>query len=232
MTKTKKSKPKKTKKAPKKPASKKVAKKMAVAPKLKAKSDKTVQLPKTAKETTKETAKETIKLTVKLSKKIPMPNAEPLTAKGSSKIAAVAKEVEELEALLKEDESNDVELRDAEGRLYCRVRDCDELSVVDLYCRFHYLRLWKKIQLRKKILVDGKLDKYIEDLTQRYPDKFVEMIRNDLRTEKDFLAAINELDIDESALDAEMDEDQGLLDEVRGLQTGGGTGSEDQGDEF
>ncbi len=139
------------------------------------------------------------------------------------------KEVEELEALLKEDEANDIELRDAEGRLYCKVRDCDELSAVDGYCRFHYLRLWKKIQLRKKILAGGKLDMYIEELTQRYPDKFVEMIRNDLRTEKDFLAAIHELDIDESSLDAEAEEDQGLMDEVRGIATpeDTGGGSED-----
>lgn len=150
-----------------------------------------------------------------------------------AKIETAVKEVEELEALLKEDEANDIELRDAEGRLYCKVRDCDELSVVEGYCRFHYLRLWKKIQLRKKILADGKLDKYIDDLTQRYPDKFVEMIRNDLRTEKDFLAAIHELDIDESSLDAEAEEDQGLMDEVRGIATGGDEpGGGGGGDEF
>lgn len=135
-------------------------------------------------------------------------------------------QMEELRALLGEDGGEEVEiaLRDAEGRLYCRMRECDELSLVDGYCRFHYLKLWKKIQLRKKILTDGKLEKYIEELTLRYPDKYIEMIRDDLKSEKHFLAAIQELEIEDVNEEAtENDEDQGLLEEVRGIQTVGDT---------
>jgi hypothetical protein len=44
------------------------------------------------------------------------------------------------------------------------------------------------------------------------------MIRKDLRNEKDFLAAIQELEIDEAALDNEFeDETQSFIDEVRGM---------------
>jgi hypothetical protein len=135
-------------------------------------------------------------------------------------------QMEELRALLGEDGEDEVEiaLRDAEGRLYCKMRECDELSLVDGYCRFHYLKLWKKIQLRKKILTDGKLEKYIEELTLRYPDKYIEMIRDDLKSEKHFLAAIQELEIEDVNEEAaENDEDQGLLEEVRGIQTVGDT---------
>lgn len=114
----------------------------------------------------------------------------------------------------------EVVLTDAEGRRYCRVKDCDQLSVVDGYCRYHYLLYWKKIQVRKKILSEGKLERYIEDLTARYPDKFLDMLRKDLRSEKEFLAAIAELEIDESAVDNEFeDETQNYLDEVRGMSS-------------
>lgn len=134
-------------------------------------------------------------------------------------------QMEELRALLGESDGEgevEIALRDAEGRLYCKMRECDELSIVDGYCRFHYLKLWKKIQLRKKILTDGKLEKYIEELTLRYPDKYIEMIRDDLKSEKHFLAAIQELEIEDVDVDqSENDEDQGLMDEVRGLQTAG-----------
>jgi hypothetical protein len=108
-------------------------------------------------------------------------------------------QMEELRALLGEPDIEEVEiaLRDSEGRLYCKMRDCDELSIADGYCRFHYLKLWKRIQLRKKILTDGKLEKYIEELTLRYPDKYIEMIREDLKSEKHFLAAIQELEIED-----------------------------------
>lgn len=119
-------------------------------------------------------------------------------------------------------------LTDAEGRRYCRARDCDQIASVDAYCRYHYLLFWKKIQVRKKILADGKLERYVEELTSRYPDKFLEMIRRDLRTEKDFLAAIQELEIDESATENEFEEDtSAYLEEVRGMGENSSTGVED-----
>jgi len=119
-------------------------------------------------------------------------------------------------------------LTDAEGRRYCRARDCDQIAAVDAYCRYHYLLFWKKIQVRKKILADGKLERYVEELTSRYPDKFLEMIRRDLRTEKDFLAAIQELEIDESVQDNEFEEDtSAYIEEVRGMGDNGGSGVED-----
>ena len=116
------------------------------------------------------------------------------------------------------DSEEDIVLTDAEGNRYCRARDCDQIAIVEAYCRYHYLLFWKKIQVRKKILQDGKLERYVEELTSRYPDKFLEMIRRDLRTEKDFVAAIQELEIDESGLDNEFEEDtQSYVDEIRGM---------------
>ncbi len=114
----------------------------------------------------------------------------------------------------------EVYLTDSEGRRLCRVRDCDQVSNVEGYCRYHYLLLWKKIQIRKVILIDGKLEKYVEDLTSIYPDKFLEMIRKDLKTEKDFLSVIQELEIDESAIndqDNADDDQQSFSDEIRGI---------------
>lgn len=115
------------------------------------------------------------------------------------------------------DADTEVVLTDAEGRRYCRAKDCDQVGLVDGYCRYHYLLLWKKIQVRRKILTDGKLQRYVEELTSRYPDKFLEVIRKDLRTEKDFLMAIQELEIDESAGDSDYEEDTNFIEEVRGM---------------
>lgn len=138
-------------------------------------------------------------------------------------------EVVEWQAEVKDKGDEEVYLTDAEGRRYCRARDCDQAAVVDTYCRYHYLLFWKKIQTRKRILIDGKLERYIDELTARYPDKFLEMIRRDLRTEKDFLAAIQELEIDESGLDNEMEEDtQSFIEEVRGMGEGSSTGVDDE----
>ena len=117
-----------------------------------------------------------------------------------------------------ENENDEIVLTDAEGRRYCRVKDCDQLASVDGYCRYHYLLFWKKIQVRKKILTEGKLERYIEELTARYPDKFLDVLRKDLRSEKEFQAAIQELEIDESNTEGEFeDEAQTYIDEVRGI---------------
>lgn len=130
---------------------------------------------------------------------------------------------------VRESIEEEVVLTDAEGRRYCRVRDCDQIASVDGYCRYHYLLFWKKIQVRKKILAEGKLERYIEDLTARYPDKYLEMLKKDLKSEKDFLAAIQELEIDESGGDGEFeDEAQSYIDEVRGMsETSGAREEED-----
>ena len=134
--------------------------------------------------------------------------------------AKPAPEVVEIEVVseLIDDEDAEIVLTDAEGRRYCRVKDCDQLSSVDFYCRYHYLLYWKKIQVRKKILTEGKLERYVEELTARYPDKFLDVLRKDLRSDKEFLAAIQELEIDESAGENEFEEEtQTYIDEVRGM---------------
>lgn len=159
----------------------------------------------------------------KVKAKKPAPKEEP---------SAVVEEVVEAKDLSEdEDEVEEVVLTDAEGRRYCRVKDCDQLSSVDGYCRYHYLLYWKRIQVRKKILSEGKLERYVEELTSRYPDKFLDMLRKDLRSDKEFLAAIQELEIDESASDNDMeDETQTYIDEVRGM--GGDVSSSRDDDDF
>lgn len=146
-------------------------------------------------------------------------------------------EGEEEELLLEESLTVDVKragddeiiLTDAEGRRLCRVRDCDQAAAVEGYCRYHYLLLWKRIQVRRKILTDGKLQRYVEDLTARYPDKFLEMIKKDLRSEKEFLQAIQELEIDESELNAEFEDDnQSFADEIRGMSESSGMSDDDE----
>lgn len=113
----------------------------------------------------------------------------------------------------------EVVLTDAEGRRYCRATDCDQIGIVDGYCRFHYLLYWKKIQNRKRILADGKLERYIEELTSRYSDKFVELLRKDTRTEKDFTAALQELELDDSAAASAGEEDEAktYIEEISGV---------------
>lgn len=136
----------------------------------------------------------------------------------------------DLEETETDEKDEEVYLTDSEGRRLCKVRDCDQIANVETYCRYHYLLLWKKIQTRKHILIDNKLEKYIVDLMARYPDKFVDVVKKDLKTEKDFLSVIQELEIDESALnESESDDEvQSFSDEIRGI--GDAPSMDDDGD--
>lgn len=149
----------------------------------------------------------------------------------SQKAASSASKARKNEVDKESSADDEVVLTDAEGRRYCRVRDCDQIASVDGgYCRYHYLLYWRNIQNRKKILSEGKLERYVEELTARYPDKFLELLRKDLRSEKDFMSAIQELEIDESGNDGEFeDEAQSYLDEVRGM---GSEPSNDREEDF
>ena len=138
--------------------------------------------------------------------------------------------VEVIEEDDEDKKDEEVYLTDSEGRRLCKVRDCDQVANVDEYCRFHYLLLWKRIQIRKHILNDSKLEKYVEDLTSRYPDKFIDVLKKDLKTEKDFLSVIQEMELDENALSEVENEDevQSFADEIRGI--GEAPSMEDEGD--
>jgi hypothetical protein len=143
------------------------------------------------------------------------------TTSASAPIPAPAGTAKPVGEMLIENDDLEVVLTDAEGRRYCRATDCDQVGIVDGYCRYHYLYFWKKIQVRKKILADGKLERYIEELTSRYTDKFIEILRKDTRTEKDFMAAIQELELDDAASSGQQEDDDAktYLEEISGVAT-------------
>lgn len=225
---------KKQEKAKKKPAVKAAKPAKKAAPKKVAKPAKKVVVKKAAPaKPAKKATPAPAPAPKKAAKAAPIP-AEKAPKKGAKTGAKMAKApVEEVveapvEAVDEEEVVEEVILTDAEGRRYCRVKDCDQLASVDGYCRYHYLLYWKKIQVRKKILTEGKLERYIEELTARYPDKFLDMLRKDLKSEKEFLAAIQELELDENATENEFeDETQTYIDEVRGMAEPSGREEED-----
>jgi len=109
----------------------------------------------------------------------------------------------------------------------CRETACESLATTLSYCRLHYIKNWKKIKRKEIILKEGKLNQYIEELVVKYPDKYIEAIRQDLASDKDFAQVIVDLDLDESVDDFEADGEnaEGLIDNIKG-------NFDDEGDAF
>ncbi|MDZ4678301.1 MAG: hypothetical protein SGI74_12420 [Oligoflexia bacterium] len=213
------------KKSNKKAATKKAKKPKATSAKA---SKKVPKLAKTKEKVLKKVSAKVIpaKAQVKAKTKevktpVPVAAPEPLAKSAKNKKAQAIV----LEALAQDEK--EVILTNADGKQYCRVHDCDSEGSTDGYCRFHYLALWKRNKIKAKILQGDKLDKYIEELTAKYPDKYLEILRKDLASEKDFTLIINEMDVEDSNEDAESEEEASrFIEEVRG---GVPTGDDDDG---
>jgi hypothetical protein len=104
------------------------------------------------------------------------------------------------------------------GPAICREVACELTATTATYCRMHYIKNWKKIQRKQMILKERKLNSYIEELVSKYPDKYIEAIRQDLSSEKDFSKVIADLEIDEGIDDFELDDAEGaegLIDNLK-----------------
>ncbi len=89
----------------------------------------------------------------------------------------------------------------------CRENGCENFATTKGYCRLDYIKNWKKIKRKEMILKEGKLNQYIEELVSKYPDKYIEVIRQDLSTEVNFTKVIHDLELDETIDDLDYDSD-------------------------
>lgn len=64
---------------------------------------------------------------------------------------------------------------------------------------------------------------YIEELISKYPDKYIEAIRQDLNSEKDFAKVITDMEIEEDVedfIDAENEAIENVLESGRKVEAG------------
>lgn len=117
---------------------------------------------------------------------------------------------------------------EASGPAVCREVACELIATTGHYCRMHYIKNWKKVKRKEMILKERKLNHYIEELVSKYPDKYIEAIRQDLANEKDFAKVIADLEIDEGMDDfdsVETESAEGIIDNIK-------RDFEDEGDVF
>ncbi len=95
----------------------------------------------------------------------------------------------------------------ASSERMCREASCENLATTKGYCRLDYIKNWKKIKRKEMILKEGKLNQYIEELVGKYPDKYIDIIRQDLSSEMSFNKVIHDLELDESIDDLDYDGD-------------------------
>lgn len=92
----------------------------------------------------------------------------------------------------------------------CVIEGCEENKTTGDFCRLHYITKWKRLKKKERVLAEKRLNKYIEELTSRYPDEYLEVIKRDLSSDKNFSELLQDLeieDVDDVAGVEEEDED-------------------------
>lgn len=79
---------------------------------------------------------------------------------------------------------------------FCLEEDCKQQAVTKGYCRLHYLQNWKKIKLDDKAKAERRLNAYIDKLSRKYPQDYIDKIREGLENNERFQNSIQEADLD------------------------------------
>lgn len=110
----------------------------------------------------------------------------------------------------------------------CREPVCEQDHLIGGFCRLHYIKNWKKIKRKEAILASGQLNNYVEELVSKYPDRYLDVIRQDLASEKDWSKVVVDLELDAADDDANGEED------LEGVAEGVGRTRDfdDEGDAF
>ena len=91
----------------------------------------------------------------------------------------------------------------------CGEDDCRNQQTTVGYCRFHYLKNWKKIREKQRKKAVENLNKYVDHIMQKNPDSYVETIKHDLRHAGRFQQRAEEFASDEDFHDVLEDVDVG-----------------------
>jgi len=145
---------------------------------------------------------------------VPMKSTAPIKSTAPVKpVAPAAKAVAKKDSVTKNEVIKTKSVRAARAAMpICRETACDSSPVGAGYCRLHYIKNWKKVKNREVILQEGTLNRFIEELVTKYPEKTIDALMNDLRSEVEFAKAVIELALEDpgSAGSDDFDNDDEL----------------------
>lgn len=64
----------------------------------------------------------------------------------------------------------------------CKEPECQNAATTEGYCRLHYLKNWKRLKEEALHRSTKRLNKYIESVIKKHPDRYMEVIKKDIRS--------------------------------------------------
>jgi hypothetical protein len=66
----------------------------------------------------------------------------------------------------------------------CKEEGCHNAQTTAGFCRLHYLKNWKNIKKEQQERSAKKLNRYIEAICRKHPDKYIEVIKDEIKSNK------------------------------------------------
>lgn len=66
----------------------------------------------------------------------------------------------------------------------CKEEDCKNAATSGGYCRLHFLKNWKRLKEEEHERAAKKLNRYVESIMRRHPERYVEIIKKELRSRR------------------------------------------------
>ncbi len=68
----------------------------------------------------------------------------------------------------------------------CKEQGCFNQATTSGYCRFHYLKNWKKLRVERQKKASKNLNRYIDNILRSDPDQALAKLKYDIRSEISF----------------------------------------------
>lgn len=100
----------------------------------------------------------------------------------------------------------------------CSTRGCKNPGVSNGLCRLHYLLGYKDRKADEKSRAERRLNAYVDRLAKRYPDEYLEKIKEGIENEDAFKKTIEQLELDKDHDEHPETEREYLEKLVRGVK--------------
>lgn len=118
----------------------------------------------------------------------------PVTDKKTAATAKSGAKVEATKGVSKKAEKETAKAKESKKGKFCNEPGCTLPQMNDHFCRLHYIKNWNTIISSRRAQARANLNKYIESLSEKYPDEYMEKIRDDIgNNEGAFHARLREL---------------------------------------
>lgn len=90
-------------------------------------------------------------------------------------------------------------------RGHCEHARCKNKAVMQGYCRLHYISNWKAIKFNQHVKAEQRLNTYVDRLVKKYPNQYLDKIKEALESDEKFKETIDDLELDSDAENHETD---------------------------